>query len=220
MSRWVGRPSRRVPGGVGRPFRSAESEREALPDGWERWGRPPGGLGGREVSRSGRLGGVERPSWRVVRGQEGSRGPFGVPGGVVRPSWKAGRCRVALSVDRDGPVCPPGGPARVERSSRWASSGWVDLLVGQVGSGHPLGGTGGASRPSSRAGWVGRLSWRAGTGREAFTEDRDWSRNPPGGSGWIGRPSRRDWTGRQSHWGGWDGLGGPPSGPGLVGMPS
>ena len=68
--------------------------REVIPKGRDRWGGPPGGLGG----PSGGFGQVERPSQRSGTGLEaltnvrvGSGGPLEWPRRVMRPSRWVGR---------------------------------------------------------------------------------------------------------------------------------
>ena len=46
-------------------------------------------------------------------------------------------------------------------------------------------------RPSKRLGVVGRHSCRAGSGREALQEGREWMGGSPGGLNVVGSPS---WT--------------------------
>ena len=82
---------------------------------------------------------------------------------------------------------------------------------------------------SRRAGVVGSLSRRDGSGREAIPKFRDWSIVPPGGAEEVGRPSQVARSGREALPEGLSGQeallvgrvwsAGPLRGPGVVGRP-
>ena len=154
-------------GEVRSPSQRARSGKQALQEGWEDLGGPPGELGR-----------VERPSRRPGRGREGWEKlgvhPRGL-GGLGRPSS-----------GMEGLGRPSSGMGVVGRPSRWAGRGWEERER-MGGSLRGLGGVWGSFRkavrdcecwrrsgvPPGGPGRVGRSSRRAGRGREALPESRD-----------------------------------------------
>ena len=136
-------------GGVGRLFQRAGSCQEALTEGQEVWGGPPGGLGrvGRLSRKTGsgqealleslegleeigsttrRVRRIGRPPRRAGRNGRPSRRA----GKVVRPSRSAGRGQEAILEGRKGLGGPLGGPEVFGRTSWRACRGWEALPEG------------------------------------------------------------------------------------------